>query len=115
MDEETALDIYHDRVTKVEAQVAVITLRQSQMEEVLTKQVTLTEKIAAQTAASETAAAAYRERTEQHSKTIERLQEDNTDVGKILAAMRTQLDIVKYTGGLVLSLILAYLFTHFLK
>lgn len=113
--EERALEIYRERVTKVESQIEVITIKQNNQQALVERLTLLLEKVSGQMTTSELAAVAIRERTEQHAKTIEHLQEREADISNILASMKTQLSILKYISGAIATVIIGYLFSHFVK
>ena len=107
-DPNNSLEIYRERITRVETRVDYVVVEQS-------RQAALLETMARQIASNELVSAALRDRTEQHTKTIEHLQESEVDVGKILESMKTQLNIIKYVGSGLATLLLGYLFSHFIK
>lgn len=109
------LEIYRERVTKMETQIEVITIEQKRQETLIERMTTAIEKLVSQIAASELQAVAIRERTDQHTKTIERLQERETDISKILEGMKLQLSILRYIGGAILTLIIGYVFSHYIR
>ena len=109
------LEIYRERVTKMETQIEVITIEQKRQETLIERMTTAIEKLVNQIAASELQAVAIRERTDQHTKTIERLQERETDISKILEGMKLQLSILRYIGGAILTLIIGYVFSHYIR
>ncbi len=115
MDEDTVLNEYGARVQRIETQVAVMVVEQSNFRTLLDRQNLLIEALAKTTNSQEYQTKAVIDRTEVHTKEIERLQSYQVDTGKVLAAIGVQINIVKYVGGGVLTLIIGYLFSHFIK
>lgn len=109
------IEAYRERVTKVESQIEIITIKQNQQQSVIDKLTTLMEAINKQITMSEVAATAIRERTDQHTKTIEHLQDREADISSILKGMEFQLSLLRYVGGAILTLIIGYIFSHFIK
>lgn len=113
---------YNERVTKVETQLAYVLVEQSNFRTILDKHNALLEALAKQTTAQDYQTRAVIDRTEQHSKEIERLQQSQVDTGKLFAAMdkvqegfRVQIRIAQYVAGILLTLVVGYLFSLFIK
>jgi predicted phage tail protein len=121
-DEDAVMSEYNERVTKVETQLAYVLVEQSNFRTILDKHNALLEALAKQTTAQDYQTRAVIDRTEQHSKEIERLQQSQVDTGKLFAAMdkvqegfRVQIRIAQYVAGILLTLVVGYLFSLFIK
>lgn len=121
-EDEELMSEYDKRVTKVESQLAYVLVEQSNFRTILDKHNALLEALAKQTTAQDYQTRAVIDRTDQHSKEIERLQQSQVDTGKLFAAMdkvqegfRVQIKIAQAVAGIVLTLVLGYLFSVFVK
>mgnify|MGYP001593738105 CR=1 FL=1 len=110
--EENHVTMYQERIVKVETQVSHIIATQD-------KHNALLEALARQTDSQVYIAKAITDRTETHAKEIESLQAGQVDTGKILVALSGQINrveaVLKYIGGPIITIIITYLFTNFIK
>jgi SPX domain protein involved in polyphosphate accumulation len=111
-----------ERIAKVEVRVDKVEMRADQTSSDHTRLSTRVDKqdgfisrIIEQQHETNAMSIAIRERTDQHTKNIEHLQADAVDVGKMLSSMKVQLELVKVVGTTLATLVLGYLFTHFVK
>lgn len=114
-EEERQINVYSERVAKVETQMAYVLVEQSNFRTLLDRQNALIETVTKQINSQEYQTRAIIDRTDTHSKEIERLQSEQVDTGKVLAAIGVQINLVKYIGGGLVTLIIGYLFSHFIK
>lgn len=108
-------DLTVERISKVETQMAYVLVEQSNFRTILDKQNAIIEALNKQANAQDYQTRAVIDRTDHHTKEIENLQKDSVDVGKVLEAMKVQINILKYVGGAALTVTVGYLFSHFLK
>ena len=126
MDDERALEarksLDMERIVKIETVIAQVTTEQTRLSLRQDKQDDILAKIAEQQNVANLLAAAIRERTDMHSKTIEDLQKQQNDIrkgqvdiGEILSSMKIQLSIYRNVAYIIGMLVAAYLFSHFIK
>lgn len=116
------MEQYHERVTKVETQLAYVLVEQSNLRTILDKHNTLIEALAKQATAQEYQTKAIVDRTDAHTKEIERLQSGAVDTGKLMneitklqEGFRVQLRIAQSVGAILLTLAMGYFFSIFVK
>jgi hypothetical protein len=113
-EKEKVLSQYGERVAKIETQMAVVLVEQSNLRTIVDKQNALLEALVKQSNVSEFQTKAILERTEKHTVEMEKQAAQMVDMGKILASFGVQLNIIKVVGTGLLTLVLAYLFSHFI-
>lgn len=123
---ERSLQMYERRVTRVEETVQRITIEQQRQWLMIEKVTATLDAISNRVSTNELADVAIRERTEQHAKTIEHLQADQVDIGKLLNQHDNDIKQLKSFWGVVWDtakwvmvtaggLTAAYFFSHFIK
>lgn len=115
MNEENLMNEYSQRVQRIETQVAVMVVEQSNLRTIVDKQNAILEALVKSANITEYQTKAFLDRSDKHSEEIERIASDQVDIGKVLEAMKVQLNILKAVGGILLSLIAAYIFSVFIK
>jgi DNA repair exonuclease SbcCD ATPase subunit len=108
-------DLTVERISKVEAQMTYVMVEQSNFRTILDKQNALLEALSKQATEQVYQTKAVIDRTDTHNKEIENLQKESVDVGKVLEAMKVQVNLSKYIAGAALAGMIGYLFSHFLK
>jgi chromosome segregation ATPase len=123
---ERALQMYEQRVTKVEETIRFISVEQQRQWGMIERITDTLEAISNRVSTNELADVAIRERTEQHSKNIEHLQSDQVDISKLLNKHDNDIEqlksfwiatwnALKWLAAIIGSLILGYIFSHYVK
>ena len=113
---------YDQRVTKIETQMAVVLVQNANIEHKLDRHDALIEALVKssteqsyQTKAIISLNEQQTKDSERHGREIEQIKSEQVDTGKILSAIGVQLNILKAVGTVLLTLILGYLFSIFIK
>lgn len=102
------------RVTVVETQIGTLKEEQARMHAISDKQTVLLEQVIKQQDKHVLETAAIKERTEDHNKTIEHLQANEADISKILSSVQLQMSVARNIATVFLTVIVGYLFSHFI-
>jgi len=129
MEEHKAIEVYREELNQMKTQVAVIVVEQTNIKVEQNnlranqdKIVSVLDSLNNRQSTSELTDVAIKERTDQHSKTIEHLQSNEVDMSKILnkhendlTELRAGQSVIKWIGAAIGTGLIGFLLSHFIK